>query len=192
MDKVELKILALTETSQHSNNFTVVLGEVGGNRRLPVVIGIHEAQAIAIQLENVKTNRPFTHDLFKSMAEQFAIRITQVVISGLVEGVFHTTIYCSDQFQSHEIDSRTSDAIVLAMKFNSPIYIYESILAEAGIEVNDDNFPKSDFPSTTHKNEETSPLKSIEELELDLNEALKNENYELAARLRDEITKRKK
>lgn len=192
MKKIQLQILSLTESVPLSNSFTVVLGEVGGKRRLPVVIGSYEAQAIAIKLENMQTYRPLTHDLFKNFADHFDIHLTEVRISDLKEGVFYTTLFLKGREEMHEIDSRTSDGIALAVRFNCPIFTYEHILDTAGVEVDENDKAQITALFDTNKENDNNGLKqkSTDELHQLLDEALANEDYELAANIRDELNKR--
>ena len=170
----------------------MVLGEENGNRRLPITIGGFEAQAIAIELEKMKPERPLTHDLFKSFADNFHIRVTEVIINKFLKGVFYAILVCDDGRNEIEIDARTSDAVALALRFQSPIYADEKVLATAGI-VMDDVITDSDAeeePLDEDQNE-FSGL-SLEELERILTDAIQEEAFERASQIRDEINKRKK
>lgn len=203
MKKVKLDIVGLSFSQTQSGAYALVLGEVNGRRRLPIIIGAFEAQAIAIEIEKMVPSRPLTHDLFKSFADHYKIRIEEILIYNLVDGVFFAKIICTDGNETHEIDARTSDAIAIAVRFNATIYTYEFILSSAGIEMegNDLLFIDS-FENTTIDNlpeDFTNPppnqkyqLQSTEELEAELSKAIADEAYELAAKLRDEISKRKK
>ena len=133
MDKIELEILGLSSSQSQTGSFALVLGEVGGRRRLPIIIGMFEAQAIAIEIEKISPNRPMTHDLFKAFSKSFNLNILQILISDLTEGVFFAKIVCSDGINEVELDSRPSDAIAIGLRFDVPIYTNESILFEAGI-----------------------------------------------------------
>lgn len=137
MDKIKLEILGLSSSQSQSGSFALVLGEESGNRRLPIIIGMFEAQAIAIEIEKIVPNRPMTHDLFKSFALGFNFTVDEIVISDLKEGVFFAKIVCTDGIKSIEIDARPSDAIAIGLRFEVPIYTYENILSEAGIVLSD-------------------------------------------------------
>ncbi len=196
MKKVKLEIVGLSYSQTQSGAYTLVLGETKGKRRLPIVIGGFEAQAIAIELEKMTPSRPLTHDLFKSFVEGFNINVSEVIIYNLVEGIFFAKIITSDGSKEVEIDARTSDAIALAVRFNCPINTYEFILSQAGILLDDDaivgaNEPieKDDFVEI----KETDYLKkSTEELKQLLEVALDEEDYEKASHIRDELNNRKK
>jgi bifunctional DNase/RNase len=138
VNKIKLEILGLSSSQSQSGSFALVLGEKPGKRRLPIIIGMFEAQAIAIEIEKIIPNRPMTHDLFKSFAGSFNFTIREIIISDLKEGVFFAKIVCENEKTSLEIDSRPSDAIAIGLRFNAPIYTYEAILAEAGIELTDE------------------------------------------------------
>lgn len=193
MDKVKLEIVGLSYSQTQSGAYALVLAEVGGKRSLPIIIGGFEAQAIAIELEKMTPTRPLTHDLFKSFAVSFGISVREVVIYNLNEGIFYAKLVCEKDGQLSEIDARTSDAIALGVRFKCPIYTFENILASAGILL-DEN---TDFPTELDDDTEPVPVSgsslssfSIEELQEQLNEALEEENYEKASRIRDEISKR--
>lgn len=201
MRKIELDIIALSHSVTQSHSFAVVLGEVGGSRRLPIVIGGFEAQAIAVALDNMKPSRPLTHDLMKTMCDTFEIQLEYIYISKLVDGVFYSNLVCKKGDDLYEIDSRTSDALALAVRFDCPIFVEESILLEAGVEA-DPN--EEEGAHTANAEEETTaaatadPILSgsyhqmtVPELQTHLKAALDNEDYELAARIRDELNKRK-
>lgn len=187
MKKAKLEIVGLSYSQTQSGAYALVLGETEGKRRLPIIIGGFEAQAIAIELEKMQPSRPLTHDLFKSFADNFNISVSEILIYNLVEGIFFAKIVCFNGDKEVEIDARTSDAIALALRFGCPIYTYEFILASSGIVLDDDmaatvNIEKSAQPEPTH---------TIEELEEQLQEALSDEDYEKASHIRDEINKRK-
>lgn len=196
MEKIRLEILGLSSSQSQQGSFALVLGEEGRNRRLPIIIGMFEAQAIAIELEKITSNRPMTHDLFKSFAHAFNYKIHEIVISDLREGVFYAKIVCSSEssYKRVEIDSRPSDAIAIGLRFNVPIFTYESIMSEAGIVLADEE--EEDKPKRRER--EKRPVNpanlkdySVEELESLLQESLAEENYERAAKIRDEINNRK-
>ncbi len=197
MEKVKLEIVGLSYSQTQSGAYALVLAEVGGKRRLPIIIGGFEAQAIAIELEKMVPTRPLTHDLFKSFATSFSIQIKEIIIYKLVEGIFYAKIICEKDGFSTEIDARTSDAVAIGVRFSSPIYTYENILSSAGIlldenEPNDDPMDIMNFDDESEGTEMKEELKSksIEDLEEELNIAIENEDYELASKIRDEINKR--
>ena len=192
MEKIELHIVALSHSVTHSHNYAVVLGETEGNRRLPIVIGGFEAQAIAVAMEDMVPSRPLTHDLFKNTLDTFEIDVREVVINNLLDGVFHAQLICERSGETFEIDSRTSDAIAMAVRCGCPIYTYEFILEAAGVVVEDAEGEQTEDKGTRKKR---SKPKSYKELSLeDLNELLdkmiQQEDYEKAAKIRDEIARR--
>lgn len=209
MEKIPLEILGLTSSQSQSGSFALVLGESGGTRRLPIIIGMFEAQAIAIQIENVRPTRPMTHDLFRVFGNEFDFKVVEIIISDLKEGVFFAQLVVSDGKKITAIDSRPSDAIAIGLRFNAPIYTYENILNEAGMTVTDqeegeeENEDESAEAETGEEKEVASvpsgrkPSKStdfkslsVEKLNDLLKEAIENEDYERAARIRDELNKR--
>ena len=137
MKKIKLEIIGLSFSQTQSGAYALVLGEEIGKRRLPIIIGGFEAQAIAVELENMKPNRPLTHDLFKNFAESFSIDVKEVIVYNLKEGIFYAKLVCTDGNKTYEIDARTSDAIAMAVRFNCPIYTYEFILSQAGINLDE-------------------------------------------------------
>lgn len=196
MEKVKLNIVGLSYSQTQSGAYALVLGEDKGKRRLPIIIGGFEAQAIAIELEKMAPSRPLTHDLFKNFAEQFEIHINEIIIYNLVEGIFFAKLICEQNGKEIELDSRTSDAIALAVRFSSPIYTYEFVLKTAGIVLEDDNYSgelEEDEELTLDEevtNEDAIDNLSIEELNAQMEEALNQEDYEMASKIRDEINKR--
>ncbi|MGY6562025.1 MAG: bifunctional nuclease domain-containing protein [Luteibaculaceae bacterium] len=190
MEKIELQVTGLTYSQTQSGAYALLLKELDGDRRLPIIIGGHEAQAIAIELEKMTPSRPLTHDLFKSFAKAFNININEIIIYNLVEGIFFAKLICFNEGERLEIDARTSDAVALALRFNAPIYTYEFILESAGISVEDELEANEESMVEDFK---ASPEKSmsLEELNEALNKALEDEDYEKASKLRDEINKRK-
>ncbi|HWK59027.1 MAG TPA: bifunctional nuclease family protein [Parapedobacter sp.] len=201
MKKIKLDIVGLSYSQTQSGAYALVLGEVTGRRRLPIIIGGFEAQAIAIEIEKMKPSRPLTHDLFKAFAETYHIRIDEVIIYNLVDGIFYAKILFNDGHKQTEIDARTSDAIALAVRFKAPVYTYEFILASAGIVIEGNDFvfleniepSGTDTPETMVTNDVKSSFASMsdEQLQDTLSKALADELYEKAARIRDEITRRK-
>lgn len=199
MKKIKLDISGLSYSQTQSGAYALVLSEAGGKRRLPIIIGGFEAQAIAIELEKMAPTRPLTHDLFKSFAESFMITVNEVIIYNLVEGIFHAKLICrQDGANEVEVDARTSDAIALAVRFNCPIYTYEFILSSAGILVDDDNPAKAEEHESAESQlaveaEPGSELSRLskEELKQMLKSAIEDEAYEKAGRIRDELEKRK-
>ncbi|MFT6746659.1 MAG: bifunctional DNase/RNase [Glaciecola sp.] len=201
MKKIGLDIIGLSYSQTQSGAYALVLGEKNGDRRLPIIIGGFEAQAIAIELENMTPSRPLTHDLFKTFAITFDIEIKEVIIYNLVEGIFFAKLVCEQNGKSYEIDARTSDSIALAVRFNCPISTYEFILSSAGIILEEGmdelNTEPEELEADDIPFEETSPKKSSnisdlsnKELEIALQSALDNEDYEQASKLRDELNKR--
>ena len=144
MDKIKLEIAGLSYSQTQSGAYALVLAEANGKRRLPIIIGGFEAQAIAIELENMTPSRPLTHDLFKNFAEQYQININEIIIYNLVEGIFFAKLYCEQNGVEIQIDSRTSDAIALAVRFECPIYTYEFVLSQAGIILEDEDQAEED------------------------------------------------
>jgi hypothetical protein len=192
MDKVKLEIVGLSYSQTQSGAYALVLAEVGGKRSLPIIIGGFEAQAIAIELEKMTPTRPLTHDLFKSFALSFGIKVKEIVIYNLNEGIFYAKLICEKEGQLSEIDARTSDAIALGVRFKCPIYTYENILASAGVELDENSDFASDFEDEIEKKPAENSLNSlsIDELQQKLDAALEDEEYELASKIRDEISKR--
>jgi len=198
VNKIRLEVLGLSASQSQSGSFAMILGEQGKNRRLPIIIGMFEAQAIALVLEKIQASRPMTHDLFKHFASAFNFRVQEILISDLREGVFYSRIVClSENSERIEIDARPSDAIAIGLRFNAPIFTYASILSEAGIVVNEneeenqENDPTAEAPETETPTTKTPITEfTVEQLNELLNEALDEEDYEKAARIRDEIQKR--
>lgn len=208
MKKIELDIVALSHSVTQSHNYAVVLGEQHGTRRLPIVIGGFEAQAIAVAMERMAPNRPLTHDLFKNAFETFSIDLKEVIINNLLDGIFYARLVCERNGEVYEIDSRTSDALAMAVRFNCPIYTYEFILDAAGVVLEE---PEGSGTGTTKKASTTRsggsgtsasgkqrPAKaaalntySVDELNRLLEDVLGKEDYEQAAKIRDEINRRK-
>ncbi|MDO9185700.1 MAG: DUF151 domain-containing protein [Bacteroidia bacterium] len=196
MKKVKLEIVGLSYSQTQTGAYALVLGEAKGKRRLPIIIGGFEAQAIAIELEKMTPSRPLTHDLFRSFAKGFDINVSEVIIYNLVEGIFFAKLICDNNGKEVEIDARTSDAIALAVRFNCPINTYEFILSQAGIILDEDALAAANdniSPGEMVEVEETDFLKkSSEELKQMLETALHDEDYEKASKIRDELNNRKK
>jgi bifunctional DNase/RNase len=199
MKKIELRIVALSHSVSQSNNYAVVLGEMVGLRRIPIVIGSFEAQAIAVAMEKMTPNRPLTHDLFKQTLEAFKVEIKEIIINNLLDGIFYARLICDREGEIIELDSRTSDAIALAVRFQCPIFTYEFILDTAGVEL--DESTQTDIEEESDDEMEEKPGKSkqsalstysLESLQNMLLQVLEEENYEKAATIRDEIDKRKR
>ncbi len=197
--KIKLEILGLSSSQSQTGSFALVLGETEGNRRLPIIIGMFEAQAIAIEIEKIIPNRPMTHDLFKAFANNFHFTVEEIVISDLKEGVFFAKIVCSDGLKKTEVDARPSDAIAIGLRFDATIYTYENILAEAGIVLTDEveeEKPETKAEVKTKVKKESSGRKddfknyTIEKLNDLLKDAIDKEDYERAAKIRDELGKR--
>lgn len=201
MKKIELEIVAISHSITQSHSYAVVLGEVGGIRRLPIVIGGFEAQSIAVAMEKMNTGRPLTHDLFKQLCDNFNIDVTEVVINNLLEGIFYAKLICKRSNEVLEIDSRTSDAIAIAVRFNCPIYTYEFILDSAGILLEDTPQEGGEQPElkTEKKGGDTKLSKgedlakyTLQELQEKLKALVTGEEYDKAIPIRDEINRRKK
>lgn len=213
MKKIKLDIVGLSYSQTQSGAYALVLGEVGGNRRLPIIIGAFEAQSIAVEIEKMTPSRPLTHDLFKSFATTFQIKVEEILIYNLVDGIFFAKLICSDGTKKSEIDARTSDAVALAIRFECPILTYDFIMNSAGIVIEGNDFAflenidnlssykaketdKEDFePEKVNKKTKTdkpSPYASLslDQLEKTLEKAIESEQYETAAKIRDEIEKR--
>ncbi|MDO1447718.1 bifunctional nuclease family protein [Rhodocytophaga aerolata] len=202
MNKIKLEILGLSSSQSQSGSFALVLGEETGNRRLPIIIGMFEAQAIAIEIEKIVPNRPMTHDLFRSFASSFKFSVIEIIISDLKEGVFYAKIVCTDGIKKVEIDARPSDAIAIGLRFNVPIYTFEAILSEAGIVLTDasEDEPliqkeETKRPASSRKSSSSSSMEQLkdipyEQLKAMLDEALEKEDYERAAKIRDELNRR--
>lgn len=206
MKKIKLEIIGLSFSQTQSGAYALILGEDDGNRRLPIIIGGYEAQAIAVELENMQPSRPLTHDLFRTFAMEFNITINEVIIYNLKEGIFFSKLICSSSNgELKEIDARTSDAIAMAVRFNCPIYTYEFILSSAGM-VLDETEGSEEGEATGTEKPKPTPKKStekkslsesdytslsIEELKESLMRAIDEEAYEKASKIRDELNKRK-
>ncbi len=198
MEKKGLEIIGLSYSQTQTGAYALILKEISGKRRLPIIIGGFEAQAIAIEMEKMTPSRPLTHDLFKSLTEAYDILIKEIIIYNLMEGVFFAQLICEDKNGvEREIDARTSDAVALAVRYNCPIYTYEFILSSAGIILDDDlaiDSPQDSAAEMDHLQESSvkDTHKSMDDLNSELQDALDNEDYERASRLRDEINNRSK
>ncbi len=190
MHKIELEIVALSHSITQSNSYAVVLGEVNGLRRLPIVIGGFEAQAIAVALENMHPSRPLTHDLMKNFMTAFGVQLQEVYICDLQEGIFYSKLVCFTANDTIEIDSRTSDAIALAVRFGCPIYVYSNILEQAGLTSENADKPIHATPVNEPAKMNDLSLLSLAELNTLLKEVLDQEDYIRAIDIRDEINKR--
>jgi bifunctional DNase/RNase len=197
MKKVKLEVFQIQYSQSQSGAYALVLEDPKGKRRIPIIIGGLEAQAIAVELEKIKPSRPLTHDLFKPLADEFGIQIREVVIYNLVEGIFFAKIVFAGSDREIEIDSRTSDAIALALRFDAPIYTFDFILSSAGIALEDDE-DEGNSCDLDSEDDETDGLSSVNEfsrytaaqLQEMLEQALEEEDYEKASRLRDELGSR--
>ena len=195
MKKVELEIVALSHSVTNSHNYAVVLGEVDGNRRLPIIIGGFEAQAIAVAMEKMAPNRPLTHDLFKNTLDSFDIDLKEIVINNLLDGIFYARMVCLKEGDVYEVDSRTSDAIAMAVRYNCPIYTYDFIMDQAGVVLDEAegetkiDSKRSRKPRSKLENQSIKSM-STENLEVLLKKVLAQEDYERAAKIRDEINNR--
>ncbi len=201
MKKIKLDIVGLSYSQTQSGAYALVLGEISGRRRLPIIIGAFEAQAIAIEIEKMTPSRPLTHDLFKSFADAYHINIQEIIIYNLVDGIFYSKLICSDGKKTVEIDARTSDAIAVAVRFDCPIYTYEFILSTAGIVIEGNDFVYLENINETPEEKTVTAAGggttggfnslSTDELKSKLQEALFEEAYEKAAKIRDELNRRK-
>ncbi len=200
MRKIELEIVTISHSITQSHSYAVVLSEVGGIRRLPIVIGGYEAQAIAVALERMTPQRPLTHDLMKNLCLSFQIELKEVIINNLLDGIFYAQLICKHKNQLIEIDSRTSDALALAVRFDCPIYTYEFILDSAGIIMDQGQAEESEPLETSEEKSETKGGKlnpsvlrrySNEDLRRLLETLIEKEDYEQAILVRDEISRRK-
>ncbi|MEO1436617.1 MAG: bifunctional nuclease domain-containing protein [Bacteroidota bacterium] len=196
MKKIPMDIVALSHSVAASHNYAVVLGEKKGARRLPIVIGGFEAQAIAVAMERMTPSRPLTHDLMRNVLDTFQIELKEVVINNLIDGIFYSVLVCEKNGKIEEIDSRTSDALALAVRFDCPIYTYEFILDKAGVVMENENELDEDeelYSLQTEDDEEGNNLKDYTLTQLNdmLEEVLEKEDYKFAAKIRDEINLRK-
>lgn len=197
MKKIKLEIIGLSYSQTQTGAYALVLGEKDGRRRLPIIIGGFEAQAIAIELEKMTPSRPLTHDLFKNFAVAFGIEVKEVIVYNLVEGIFFAKLICNDGSKTLEIDARTSDAIAIAVRFGCPIFTYEFILSTAGIILEENTNIEEEIGEKIEKAEKPKMAedeltsRSVDELKELLKNALDEEAYERASQIRDELNKRK-
>lgn len=189
MEKIRLEILGLSSSQTQPGSYALVLSEASGSRRLPIIIGSFEAQAIALEMENIKPNRPMTHDLFRSLAQEFGLTMRELVITSLHEGVFYSKIYMSHNGDLREIDARPSDAIALAVRFKAPIYVLENVMREAGIDYSAVSDKPAETPAEVPQEAEPklSPTDKKKKLAEMIDDAIRREDYEEAARLRDQM-----
>jgi uncharacterized protein len=195
MLKIKLNVLGLSVSQTQTGAYALVLAEDNGDRRIPIIIGPVEAQSIAIQLEGLHPPRPLTHDLFKNIAHAFQIELVEVIIYKLEEGIFFSELICEQNGTRIAIDSRTSDAVALALRFKCPIYTSEEILSKAGIVIEvSENYEEDALPGELDEDDSRKnkyELYSVKELEQLLHEAVQDEKYESASEIRDEISRRK-
>lgn len=194
MKRIKLKVMGISYSQTQSGAYALLLIEENGERRIPIIIGGFEAQAIVIKLENLEPPRPLTHDLFKNFADQFSITVIEVMIYKLEEGVFYSKLVCNNGEKELSIDSRTSDAVAIALRFGCPIYINEDILEKAQLtnSPSDTDLNLTNEPDSQHESSSKYGTYTDEELFKMIDEAVKTEDYERAASIRDEIEKRKK
>ena len=198
MKKIELEIVALSHSITQTHSYAVVLGEINGLRRLPIVIGGFEAQAIAVALERMSPSRPLTHDLMKNFMMAFNVELHEIIINDLQEGIFYSKLVCVSEHDTVEIDSRTSDALALAVRFGCPIYTFDNILESAGILMEDTGKKKKEVTAggtvekATNVNQDDLKDLTLEELNTLLGEVLEQEDYLKAIAIRDEINNRKR
>ena len=202
MKKIELEIIALSHSITQTHSYAVVLGEVNGVKRLPIVIGGFEAQAIAVALEKIKPSRPLTHDLMRNFMNAFSVQLVEIIINDFQEGIFYSQLVCQHNGDTVEIDSRTSDALALAVRFGCPIFTYKHIMDHAGVSLEEER--KADYPAAEQETFYTEAVSagygtgedlkslSLEDLEKLLTEVLEHEDYMRAIAIRDEIKSRQK
>ncbi|HRO74911.1 MAG TPA: DUF151 domain-containing protein [Crocinitomicaceae bacterium] len=190
MNKVQLEIIGLSYSQTQSGAYVLLLSEREGVRKLPIIIGSYEAQAIAIELERMIPNRPLTHDLFKNIANSFKIGLKEVLIDELNEGIFHAKLMFEQNGETIAIDARTSDAIAIAVRFKCPIYAFDKIMDSAGILMDETAELDTTQEQALAESTQAEPQVTLEQLHEQLAKALENENYELASKIRDEINRR--
>ncbi len=196
MKKIKLEVVQIQYSQTQSGAYALVLEDTKGKRRIPIIIGGLEAQAIAVELERMKPSRPLTHDLFKPIFDEFGLQVTEVIIYNLVEGIFYAKIICSNGEKEVEIDSRTSDAIAIALRFECPIYTFDFIVSSAGISLEDEDLQVGNEEEEEDGSDEDiiTEYSRFSDVQLDemLSKALENEDYEKASRIRDEMHNRNK
>lgn len=192
MEKIKLEIVAISHSVTSSHNYAVILGENEGKRRLPIVIGGFEAQAIAVAVEKMTPNRPLTHDLFKNTLHNFEISVAEIIINDLIDGIFYAQLTCVQGGNTFIIDSRTSDAIAMAVRFDCPIYTYEFIMEAAGVDVENDEEEKGEIKVERKSKKGNGDITTLStsQLETMLQKVLEAEDYEKAAQIRDELNRR--
>ena len=195
MEKIKLNIIGISNSQTQTGAYALILGEEEGQRRLPIIIGGFEAQSIAIEMENMHPNRPLTHDLFRNFAQAFNITLTEVIINKFEEGVFYAQLVCHSDEGPQIIDSRTSDAIALAVRFKCPVYTYEEVMGAAGILIEEEEERKGKEQESQNNLEDIDETTEFQRFTLDelkqlLNEAVEKEEFERASQLRDEIRRR--
>lgn len=195
MEKIALDIVGISSSQTQMGAYALILAERNGNRRLPIIIGAYEAQSIAIQLEKMKPQRPLTHDLFKSFAISHGVTVREIIINKFQEGIFFAEIHSVDSGGNNIIiDSRTSDAIAIALRFDCPVYTNETVMSQTGIVLEVDPEVEEDGeaqPMTEQEEDKGLQYQEIDKLKAMLEEAVSKENYELASQIRDEINRRK-
>ncbi len=192
MEKLKIEIIGMSYSQSQSGAYALILGVVGKKTRLPIIIGGFEAQAIAIELEKMKPARPLTHDLFKRFADEVGVAVTEVIINKFEDGIFYSLLVCQKEDETIYIDSRTSDAVALALRFDAPIYANKAVIDEAGIEMDDATVEKeTSDPIEEDDDSIMFDALTISELEEELKKAIEEENYEEASKIRDMIKRRK-
>ena len=189
-NRVKLRVMGLTYSQTQTGSYALVLAEDAGKKRIPIMIGAFEAQAIALHLEELQPPRPLTHDLFRSFSMAFGVELLEVFINKLEEGIFYSELLFSNEKEEVRIDSRTSDAVALALRFKCPIYTTQEIIDKAGIILEDKVAEQEEDFLGTEVEDETLEDRTMEELETLLDEAVSNEDYELASEIRDEMKRR--
>lgn len=188
MEKVQVDILGLSTSPSSAGAYALILKETNGKRKLPIIIGAFEAQSIALELEGMKPPRPLTHDLMRNIIDTFAVSLNEVCINELRDGTFYAKLTIEGLSETHEIDSRPSDAIALAVRYGAPIFVGEEVLNEAGV-VSEDEDDSTEEPVKEEATEIKKPISKLEQLQSSLKEAIEKEDYERAAKLRDDIRK---
>ena len=188
MEKVQVDILGLSTSPSSAGAYALILKETNGKRKLPIIIGAFEAQSIALELEGMKPPRPLTHDLMRNIIDTFAVSLNEVCINELRDGTFYAKLTIEGLSDTQEVDSRPSDAIALAVRYGAPIYVGEEVLNEAGV-VSEDDDDVEDAGLKEETEQVKKPLTKLEQLQSSLKEAIENEDYEKAAKIRDDIRK---